>query len=105
MHIDQSDDDIDKYGDEWDENVDDGCSDDGDYNDDDSNNTGNGNTGNSSNSNRSWYRKIAYLLQHVLKVSKNICSRLSTHVSIDEMMDRFKGRPTQTHRIKNKPIK
>ena len=52
-----------------------------------------------------WYGKISMFLEHVLSVSRRLCIRPGSKVSIDEMMKRFKGRSGQTHRMKNKPIK
>lgn len=53
----------------------------------------------------SWYSKVEPFLKHILTVSRRICKHPSSCLSIDEMMARFKGRSTQTFRMKGKPIK
>ena len=42
--------------------------------------------------------KAALLLDHLVAVSKKICSHPSFALAIDEMMKRFKGRSGQTAR-------
>lgn len=52
-----------------------------------------------------WYEKVEGFLNHINKVSKLICRRPGSHLAIDEMMKKFKGRSSQTHRMAKKPIK
>ena len=53
----------------------------------------------------SWYKKVGYFLSHVSAVSQRICTRPGSRAAIDEMMKRFKGRASDTIRMKAKPIK
>jgi hypothetical protein len=52
-----------------------------------------------------WYSKVGKFLDFIGEVSRKLCLRPGSVVSIDEMMKLFKGRSGQTHRMKNKPIK
>ena len=52
-----------------------------------------------------WYAKAAPIIEKVIEVSQRLCAYPSQAVSIDEMMKRFKGRSSQTYRMKAKPIK
>ena len=52
-----------------------------------------------------WYEKTRLFVDHVASVSKQICVRPGSRLSLDEQMKRFKGRSSQTTRMKNKPIK
>jgi hypothetical protein len=52
-----------------------------------------------------WYEKARLLLDHIMAVSRRICKKPGSRLSIDEMMKLFKGRSGETHRMKNKPIK
>lgn len=52
-----------------------------------------------------WYQKARLIADHVSAVSRRLCVRPGSRLSIDEMMKLFKGRSGQTHRMKNKPIK
>jgi hypothetical protein len=52
-----------------------------------------------------WYGKVGILIDHVNKVSQLLCKHPGSVCSIDEMMKRFKGRSSQTARMKNKPSK
>jgi hypothetical protein len=52
-----------------------------------------------------WYAKAAPIIEQFLEVTKRLCVRPGTTLSIDEMMKLFKGRSGQTIRMKNKPIK
>jgi len=52
-----------------------------------------------------WYAKVSTFYDHVVRVSKKICTRPGSKLSLDEMMKLFKGRSRQTHRMKKKPIK
>ena len=52
-----------------------------------------------------WYAKAAPFIEHVNTTSKRLCERPGSCCAIDEMMKRFKGRSSQTARMKNKPIK
>ena len=54
--------------------------------------------------NEVWFDKVKFLIDHIRSVSMNLIWVLRTFMSIDEMMIRFMGRSTQTHRVKNKPI-
>ena len=46
-----------------------------------------------------WYHKCEYFLDHVATVSRKICIKPGSRLSIKEMMKRFKGRSGQTTRI------
>ena len=52
-----------------------------------------------------WYNKLTFIINHVREVSYSLVSVIGTFLSLDEMMIRFFGRSTETHRMKNKPIK
>lgn len=52
-----------------------------------------------------WYTKLTGIIDHVRTVSKEFVYVLGTILSLDEMMIRFFGRSSETHRMKNKPIK
>ena len=52
-----------------------------------------------------WYEKIEPAVNHVRERSMKLIFTLDTVLAIDEMMICFMGRPHETHRIKNKPIK
>ncbi len=54
---------------------------------------------------QSWYHKVQEFLDHVNKTSQNLVKKLSDFLSVNKMMKLFKGRSSQTHMIKNKPIK
>ena len=45
------------------------------------------------------------MIDHIRDVSKDLVFVLGTTLSLDEMMIRFFGRSSETHRMKNKPIK
>ena len=47
-----------------------------------------------------WHAKVASFCEHVLRISRKICKRPGSMLSIGEMMKRFKGRSGQTHRMK-----
>jgi hypothetical protein len=96
--MDQSDDDIDKYNDDdWGE--------DSENEDDFDEEPDDGNGGPADGGSSDWYHKVKYLLDHVVSTSKKMCPLPSTRLSIDEMLTRFKGRSTETFRMKAKPIK
>ena len=54
---------------------------------------------------QTWFHKVEHFLDHVNTVSKGLVDKLSDFLSLDEMMKLFKGRSSQTHMMKNKPIK
>ena len=51
-----------------------------------------------------WFNKIQPLVDNFRAVTFSIVHVLGTLLSFDEMMVRFMGRSSETHRIKNKPI-
>ena len=52
-----------------------------------------------------WYAKVKPLIDKVLEISRRLCKYPGTKLSIDEMMNLFKGRSIQTYRMQSKPIK
>jgi hypothetical protein len=52
-----------------------------------------------------WFAKAAPLVDHLNAASKRVCRHPGFTCAIDEQMKKFKGRSSQTHRMKNKPIK
>ncbi len=54
---------------------------------------------------QSWYHKVEDFLDHVNKTSQKLVNKSSDFLSLNEMMKLFKGWSTQTHMMKNKPIK
>ena len=60
---------------------------------------------NDNNKNELWFIKILPFIVHFRHVSMSLIFILGTFLAIDEMMIRFRGRSSQTHRMKNKPIK
>ena len=54
---------------------------------------------------KKWYLKVEPFLNHVNEVSQKYCLNPGFCVSIDKQMKKFKGRSSQTVRMKNKPIK
>ena len=52
-----------------------------------------------------WYYKIEAFVNHVRDINFDVIFVLGTCLSLDEMMIRFMGRSSETHRMKNKPIK
>lgn len=50
------------------------------------------------------FDKVYPLIEHVRNVSLNLCSIPGFKLSIDEMMDRFRGRSVETYQTKNKSI-
>ena len=51
-----------------------------------------------------WFDKVTPLVNHFRKVSKSMIFIIGTLLAIDEMIIRYVGRSSETHRIKNKPI-
>jgi len=51
-----------------------------------------------------WFSKAQQFVDHTRNVSSSMLLRPGTAVCIDEMMVRFKGRSSETYRIKNKPV-
>lgn len=51
-----------------------------------------------------WFKKVAPLVNQTRKISLQLCTKPGFSLSIDEMMVRFRGRSSQTHRLKGKPI-
>ena len=52
-----------------------------------------------------WAKKVAPFLDLLRDASRKICVRPAWTCSIDEMMSRFKGRSSETFRMRHKPIK
>ena len=73
--------------------------------DDDNEEDENDNNEDTQQSKKGWYDKLAFVINHVRKVSQDFIYILGTILSLDEMMIRFFGRSYETHRMKNKPIK
>ena len=62
-------------------------------------------TSQQSSTKKVWYEKLTFMVDHVRTVSQSFIYILGTLLSLDEMMIRFFGRSSETHRMKNKPIK
>ncbi len=52
-----------------------------------------------------WFHKVENFLEHVNTVLKGLVDKLNDFLSLDEMMKLFKVCSSQTHIMKNKPIK
>ena len=53
---------------------------------------------------KQWYKKAAYIVNHVNRFSKKLYVWPSFALVIDEMLKAFKGRCIQTFCFKKKPI-
>ena len=51
-----------------------------------------------------WFSKVSQFVNHTRNVSSSILIKPGLCVAINEMMVRCKGRCSDTHRMKNKPI-
>ncbi len=54
---------------------------------------------------QTWFHKVKLFLEHMNTVAECLFDKLSDFLSLDGMMKLFKGRSSQTHMMKNKPIK
>ena len=54
---------------------------------------------------QTWFHKVEHFLDHVNTVSKGLVDKLSDFLSLDEMMQLFKGCSLKTHMMRNKPTK
>jgi hypothetical protein len=48
----------------------------------------------------SWYSTITSFIDHVNHVSRKLCKHPGWQVAIDEMLQKFKGKPAETYRMK-----
>lgn len=89
---------------------DDGGDDDGGFSNDDESNDDDTDSADERNGNVPvedpvWFEAIKGFVDHVNKVSKKLCKHPGWMLSIDEMLRKFKGRSSQTVRMKCKPDK